>query len=74
MTTSTVEKLVWILIYGGLLVLSLSFFVARGDAAVGWVLGVIGAAAALAGVVLIWWRSRMTSPAPSPAPPTRRGS
>jgi hypothetical protein len=59
MKTSTVEALVWVLIYGGLLLLCLALFVGRSDTLLGWHLGVIGAVSAAAGVVLIFVRSRM---------------
>jgi hypothetical protein len=59
MKTSTVETLVWVLVYGGALLLCLGLFVARRDATLGWLLGLAGAAIALVGVVLIYLRSRM---------------
>jgi len=63
MKTTTIEKLTWVLIYGGLLVLCLAVFVGERDAAVGTTLGVAGVAAAVAGAVLVWVRSRMKTPA-----------
>lgn len=66
MKPKTVEKLIWMLIYGGLLVLSLSVFVARRTDTLGAVLMVAGAVAVLAGVALVWLRSRMR---PEPPPP-----
>jgi hypothetical protein len=59
MKPSTVEALVWVLIYGGLLLLCLGIFTARLDARLGWLLGVAGGAIAAVGVVLIYVRSRM---------------
>jgi hypothetical protein len=59
MTPATVEKLIWVLIFGGLLVLSLGLFVERQNMAFGWSLVVAGGALAAAGVVLVWVRSRM---------------
>ncbi len=59
MSKSTVEKLIWILIYGGLLGVCLAIFVAPRSAHMGWVLGVAGGVAAAAGVLLIWVRSRL---------------
>jgi uncharacterized membrane protein len=59
MKTSTVEALVWVLVYGGLLLLCLGLFVARTDSTLGWVLVLAGAAIAAVGVVLIVVRSRM---------------
>lgn len=59
MNTTKLEKLIWILIFGGLIVLSLGLFVERQDTVFGWSLVVLGGAAAAAGVVLVWVRSRM---------------
>jgi hypothetical protein len=59
MATGTLEKLVWILIYGGLLLICLGVFVQRGDSALGWALAALGVVFAVAGVVLIGVRSRM---------------
>ena len=59
MKNSTVEALVWVLIYGGLLLLSLGLFVAREQPLLGWLLVLAGGAIAVAGVVLIYLRSRM---------------
>jgi hypothetical protein len=59
MKPSTTEKLVWILIYGGLLAVGLGIALQqRGSAALGWTLVVGGGIAAAAGVVLIWVRSK----------------
>jgi len=59
MTTPKLEKLTWILIFGGLIVLTLGLFVERQDDAFGWSLVVIGSLVAAAGVVLVWVRSRI---------------
>lgn len=59
MKPSTTEKLVWILIYGGLLAVALGIALQqRGSTALGWTLSVGGAVVAAVGVVLIWVRSR----------------
>jgi F0F1-type ATP synthase assembly protein I len=62
MKTTTVETLAWVLIYGGLLGASLGLFVQRQHDPIGWTLVVVGALAAVAGVVLIVVRSRMADP------------
>ena len=65
------ESLAWVCIYGGLFGIVLGVFVSRqqdGDV-IGLGLGVAGVVVAVAGVLLIWWRSRMDPPA---TPPTRR--
>ena len=59
MRTQTIEKWTWLLIYGGLLVLSLGLFVLPSSADTGWVLVLAGAAAVVAGVVLVVARSRL---------------
>ena len=69
MRTKTLEKWTWLLIYGGLLVLSLGLFVLRSSADTGWVLVLAGAAAVVAGVVLVVARSRLPD-IPEPPPET----
>jgi len=59
MKTSTVEALVWVLVYGGLLLLCLGLFVLRTGGQLGWPLVLAGGATAVAGAVLIYIRSRM---------------
>jgi hypothetical protein len=59
MQAATVEKLVWVLIYGGLLFGGLGLFVDREGSVLGIVMVAAGALAVLAGIVLIWFRSRM---------------
>ena len=58
MSNSTLEKLIWLLIYGGLLVLCLGLFVSRRDTGLGGTLIALGGAAAALGAFLIWLRSR----------------
>ncbi|MDN3922885.1 hypothetical protein [Roseateles violae] len=56
-----IERLVWILIYAGLLAASLGLFLRLGAPeghVLGYVLMVKGGIAAAVGVVLIWIRSR----------------
>jgi len=55
-----IERLVWILIYGGGLAASLGLFILRGGSSelLGWFLIAKGGIAMAAGVVLIWVRSR----------------
>jgi hypothetical protein len=64
-TLAWIERLVWILIYGGLFTLILGIASWRQHAAAGWTLGVIGAVLAVAGAILIWVRSRL-EPARTP--------
>jgi len=58
MKTETLETLIWVLIYGGLIVLSLSVFITHSNP-LAIVLAVSGVLATAAGAVLIWVRSRM---------------
>jgi hypothetical protein len=58
MDNKTIEKLVWLLIYGGMLVAGLGVWYVEHSLAVGSTLISFGAAAIVAGAVLIWIRSR----------------
>ena len=66
MKPARVEALVWVLIYGGLLLLSLGTFVLRqiGDSAAAIAIGmfVVGGVAVIAGAVLVVVRARMSDP------------
>jgi hypothetical protein len=59
MAPKRVEALAWVLLYSGLLFVSLGLFVQRSDAVLGWAITVVGAVDAAAGVLMIWLRSRM---------------
>ena len=54
-----VERLVWILVYGGLLALVLGMFVQRYDRLLADILQIGGTLVACTGALLIWVRSRM---------------
>jgi len=69
MQASSLEKLIWILIYAGLLSVGLGLAVQRGDAALGWGIVVFGGVAAAVGAVLIFVRARMKSEAQVDAQP-----
>ena len=58
------HRLIWLLIYGGLLTLVLGLSVARSDAELGWGLVGVGAVVAALGVVLVWVRSRLREDPP----------
>ena len=58
-TLQRLQKLIWVLIYGGLLTLVLGIATARTDASPGWVLMVGGGVVAAVGVVLIAVRARL---------------
>ena len=55
------HKLIWALIYGGLLALVLGIATARTDDVVGWSLMAVGGIVATVGVVLIGVRARLIS-------------
>ncbi|ODV13069.1 MAG: hypothetical protein ABT20_02900 [Rubrivivax sp. SCN 70-15] len=71
MTTQALERLIWTLIYGGLLVVCLGIFVLREHVPIGAALVTVGAIAAGVGAVLIWVRSRMHEP-PASSTSTKR--
>lgn len=58
-TLQRLHKIIWVLIYGGLLALVLGIATQRTDSTTGWVLMVVGGVVAVAGVVLIGVRARM---------------
>jgi hypothetical protein len=63
MSAETIDKLIWTLIYGGLISVAIGIAAQRGDAAAaGWVLVSGGAIASIVGAVLIYVRSRMKEP------------
>lgn len=71
MRAKTVEKLAWILIYGGLGTLVVGTFVRDLNPPLGWLMVSIGALVAVAGGLLIFVRSRMADdPSPTERPPT----
>ena len=55
-----VEVLVWVLVYGGLLVFGLGVALSRGGLGYGRGFSIAGIVLALAGVVLVFVRSRMS--------------
>ena len=59
MKTSTLDKLIWVLIYGGLLSVGLGLSVARSDDALGWTIISGGGFTAAVGVLLVFVRARM---------------
>ncbi len=56
---ATLEKWIWILIYGGLFLLILGIATGRTDAALGWSMAVPGVLVAIVGAVLVYVRSRL---------------
>lgn len=58
MRNATLQKLIWVLIYGGLLAVLLGLSIQKADDALGWPIVVCGALLAVAGAVLIFIRAR----------------
>jgi hypothetical protein len=70
-TLARLDALVWTLIFGGLFLVILGI-ASRDEASIaGWSLGVLGAVATLAGVVLIVVRSRLKEAPPAGAQSTQ---
>lgn len=59
MKTQTLGKLIWAMIYGGLLSVGLGLSIERSDSVLGWVFISGGALVGVAGAVLVYVRSRM---------------
>lgn len=58
-TLARIERLVWILIYGGLFAFILGLATLSREPTAAWSLIVLGGCVAAVGVVLIWVRSRL---------------
>ncbi len=56
------DKLVWSLVFGGLLVTGPGLALQRAGESWGWLVIAVGAAAAATGIVLVWVRSRLPDP------------
>ena len=59
--TARLHKIIWALIFGGLLTLILGIFVGKTDDVIGWMMITAGALMTLVGAILIYVRSTMTS-------------
>jgi xanthine/uracil/vitamin C permease (AzgA family) len=57
-SNAKIDVLIWVLIFGGMLALALGLVVRRADAGLGWGIAIASILAIVAGVVLIWVRSR----------------
>ena len=58
-TLTRLQWLVWIAIYGGLLVISVASFLGQDDSATATAMYVVGGVLVAAGIVLIYIRSRL---------------
>jgi len=63
---ATLEKWIWILIFGGLFAVIIGIAIGRAEEALGWLLAVPGVALVAVGVVLIYVRSRLPDGKGSP--------
>lgn len=63
---ATLEKWIWILIYGGLFAVILGIATGRTEEALGWAMAVPGAVLVAVGTVLIYVRSRLKDSKDSP--------
>lgn len=63
------EKWIWIAIYAGIFLVVLGIATGRIDEAIGWVLAVPGAVLMVAGIVLIYVRSRLPEKKPTETKP-----
>lgn len=59
--TARLHKIIWALIFGGLLTLILGVFVGRTDDAIGWTMVAAGCVLTAIGAALIYVRSTMTA-------------
>lgn len=59
MNIQTIQKLIWVLIYGGLLLLVFGIAVQRRESALGQGMMLVGGLVAAVGFALIYVRSRM---------------
>ena len=65
MSTARIDTWVWVLVYGGLVVLGVGLTVQRSDDTFGWIIALVGALLIAAGALLVWIRSRTTADKPS---------
>ncbi len=71
MDAKSLETWSWVLIYGGLLLLSLGLFFMRSSLAMGWGLVMTGVVLAAAGVVLIFKRAQLPETDDQNMPPRK---
>jgi hypothetical protein len=71
-TLAWIERLAWILIYGGIFAVILGIATGNAHLVAGWSLGVLGGIAIAGGVVLIVLRSRLRETPPGGAQSTSK--
>jgi Sec-independent protein secretion pathway component TatC len=64
MSPKAIERITWVMIYGGLLVVGLAFAVHDVQPMLAWTLGIAGALETAIGIALIVVRSRMAERPP----------
>ena len=62
MQPSKFDKLTWVLIFGGMVSITLGLTLLQSGSALGWMFTVAGAVAVAVGVVMIFVRSRRARP------------
>jgi hypothetical protein len=67
-TLAVLDALAWALVYGGLILFVLGIVTGEASLIAGWSLGVVGSGAAIAGVVVIVVRARMSTGASAQSP------
>ncbi|MEO8154632.1 MAG: hypothetical protein ABI605_16295 [Rhizobacter sp.] len=73
MKASTIDTLIWLLIYGGLLIVGLGLSVQRTNDGLGYGVTAVGGVVAAVGFALIYVRSRMKdTPQPIDKTPTNQ--
>jgi len=60
MKPSTIDTLIWVLVYGGLLGVGLGLSIGRSDETLGWTVVTGGGVTAAVGALLVYVRSRMS--------------
>jgi hypothetical protein len=62
MSNAGLERLAWLLLYSGLLLLGFGLYLLRSQPLAGWALTAAGAVDAALGILCIWLRSRRGDP------------
>jgi vacuolar-type H+-ATPase subunit I/STV1 len=69
LTVARIEVLVWLLIYGGMLVIAVGFALRELHSLLAPAFGVTGLALIALGAALVWLRSRRVARPPAPSQP-----
>jgi membrane protein DedA with SNARE-associated domain len=63
-TATRIDAWIWVVVYGGLIVLGVGLTMQRSDDAFGWVIAMFGALLIAVGALLVWIRSRIKTDRP----------